>query len=116
MPDVRAAACRAGEAPLAGGARQAAAAGAPERQRVRPDALGAPTVRRRADASIAAWLAAHKERVALGMTSDGGTTTDHCDTEGMTEEVAAKNAPLVNGQGYVCGPRATAVAPAGISA
>ena len=35
---------------------------------------------------------------------------------GMTEEVAAKNAPLVNGQGYVCGPRATAVAPAGFSA
>ena len=32
---------------------------------------------------------------------DGGTTTDHCDTEGMTEEVAAENAPLVNGQGYV---------------
>ena len=29
----------------------------------------------RADASIAAWLAAHKERVALGMTTDGGTTT-----------------------------------------
>ena len=55
----------------------------------------------RADASIAAWLAAHKERVALGMTTDGGTTTDHCDTEGMTEEVAAENAPLVNGQGYV---------------
>ena len=51
----------------------------------------------RADASIAAWLAAHKERVALGMTTDGGTTTDHCDTEGMTDEVA----PLVNGQGYV---------------
>ena len=25
------------------------------------------------------------------MTSDGGTTTDHCDTEGMTEEVAAEN-------------------------
>ena len=47
----------------------------------------------RADASIAAWLAAHKERVALGMTTDGGTTTDHCDTEGMTEEVAAENAP-----------------------
>ena len=55
----------------------------------------------RADASIAAWLAAHKERVALGMTTDGGTTTDHCDTEGMTEEVADENAPLVNGQGYV---------------
>ena len=56
----------------------------------------------RADASIAAWLAAHKERVALGMTTDGGTTTDHCDTEGMTEEVAAENAPpLVNGNGYV---------------
>ena len=35
------------------------------------------------------------------MTTDGGTTTDHCDTEGMTEEVAAENAPLVNGQGYV---------------
>ena len=47
--------------------------------------------RARADASIAAWLAAHKERVALGMTTDGGTTTDHCDTEGMTEEVAAEN-------------------------
>ena len=55
----------------------------------------------RADASIAAWLAAHKERVALGMTTDGGTTTDHCDTEGMTEEVAAENAPLVNGLGYI---------------
>ena len=27
------------------------------------------------------------------MTTDGGTTTDHCDTEGMTEEVAAENAP-----------------------
>ena len=51
----------------------------------------------RADASIAAWPAAHKERVALGMTTDGGTTTDHCDTE----EVADENAPLVNGQGYV---------------
>ena len=35
------------------------------------------------------------------MTTDGGTTTDHCDTEGMTEEVADENAPLVNGQGYV---------------
>ena len=46
----------------------------------------------RADASIAAWLAAHKERVALGMTTDGGTTTDHCDTEGMTEEVAEERA------------------------
>ena len=46
-------------------------------------------------------LAAHKERVALGMTTDGGTTTDHCDTEGMTEEVTAETAPLVNGQGYV---------------
>ena len=55
----------------------------------------------RADASIAAWLAAHKERVALGMTTDGGTTTDHCDTEGMTEEGADENAPLENGQGYV---------------
>mmetsp|Transcript_36054 Transcript_36054/g.116061 ORF Transcript_36054/g.116061 Transcript_36054/m.116061 type:complete len:91 (+) Transcript_36054:970-1242(+) len=58
----------------------------------------------RADASIAAWLAAHKERVALGMTTDGGTTDrplPHCDTEGMTEEVADENAPLVNGQGYV---------------
>ena len=55
----------------------------------------------RADESIAAWLAAHKERVALGMTTDGGTTTDHCDTEGMNEEVADENAPLVNGQGYV---------------
>ena len=32
---------------------------------------------------------------------DGGTTTDHCDTEGMTEEVAADNAPPVNGNGYV---------------
>ena len=70
----------------------------------------------RADASIAAWLAAHKERVALGMTTDGGTTTDHCDTEGMTEEVAAENAPLVNGQGDTFGPRATAAAPAGFSA
>ena len=46
-------------------------------------------------------LRAHKERVALGMTTDGGTTTDHCDTEGMTEEVAAETAPLVNGNGYV---------------
>ena len=35
------------------------------------------------------------------MTTDGGTTTDHCDTEGMTEEGADENAPLVNGQGYV---------------
>ena len=36
------------------------------------------------------------------MTTDGGTTTDHCDTEGMTEEVAAENAPpLVNRNGYV---------------
>ena len=52
--------------------------------------------------NLAAWLAANKERVALGMTTDGGTTTDHCDTEGMTEEVAAENAPpLVNGNGYV---------------
>ena len=41
-------------------------------------------------------------RVALGLTTEGGTTTDHCDTEGMTEEVAAENAPpLVNGNGYV---------------
>ena len=69
----------------------------------------------RADASIAAWLAAHKERVALGMTTDGGTTTDHCDTEGMTEEVAAENAPLVNARDTF-GPRATAAAPAGFSA
>ena len=59
----------------------------------------------RADASIAAWLAAHKERVALGMTTDGGTTTDHCDTEGMTEEARD-----------TFGPRATAAAPAGFSA
>ena len=59
------------------------------------------SVHRSCPASIAAWLAAHKERVALGLTTDGGTTTDHCDTEGMTEEVADENAPLVNGQGYV---------------
>ena len=70
----------------------------------------------RADASIAAWLAAHKERVALGMTTDGGTTTDHCETEGMTEEVADENAPLVTTARDTFGPRATAAAPAGFSA
>ena len=43
----------------------------------------------------------HLNKCLTSMTTDGGTTTDHCDTEGMTEEVAAENAPLVNGQGYV---------------
>ena len=62
------------------------------------------------------WDAAHAEPRAAGMPADGGTTPDHSDTGGMAEEVAAENAPLVNGQGYVWAERATAAAPAGFSA